>query len=182
MAHPEQQRFMQSVKDNFPLYFQGSKKVLDVGSADINGNARYLFNGCDNLEYTGCDVAMAPNVDIVSFCHELPFDDNYFDVIFSGECFEHDVFWAASLRKIYQMLKPGGLFFFTCATTGRAEHGTSRTSAGDSYTTSIGIEYYRNLTVDDASIVLSPDNNFKEYKFFTRENPLYDLYFYGIKE
>ena len=45
------------------------------------------------------------------------------------------------------MLKPGGLFVFTCAGACRNEHGTRRTSPGESYGT-IGnledmIDYYK---------------------------------------
>jgi hypothetical protein len=43
------------------------KCVLDVGSLDINGNNRYLF---DNCEYTGLDIGEGPNVDIVMPIHE----------------------------------------------------------------------------------------------------------------
>ena len=105
MAHNEQVEFLEYIKTNFPSYFEGNKTVLDVGSADINGNHKGLFDGCDDLNYYGCDVVKAPNVDVVGFCHELSFDDEYFDVIVSGECFEHDMYWTASLRKIYKMLK-----------------------------------------------------------------------------
>ena len=51
------------------------------------------------------------------------------------------------------MLKPGGLFTFTCASTGRPEHGTRRTSSSVSYGTVANIEdmqdYYKNLTMDN---------------------------------
>jgi len=48
------------------------------------------------------------------------------------------------------MLKPCGLFCFTCASTGTAEHGTIRTTPNESYG-SIGnliymCDYYNNLT------------------------------------
>ena len=62
------------------------RRVLDVGSGDINGNNRQYFGpGC----YTGCDLAPGPNVDVVSPCHELPFEPATFDVIISSECLEH---------------------------------------------------------------------------------------------
>lgn len=52
MAHQEQVRFCESVREKFPSLFVG-KKVLDAGSLDINGNNRYLFTDC---EYVGIDV------------------------------------------------------------------------------------------------------------------------------
>ncbi len=57
------------------------------------------------------------------------------------------------LKKIYKMLNPDGLFYFTCSSTGRAEHGTRRTSPNDSYGTIGNLEdmndYYKNLTIID---------------------------------
>ena len=52
MAHQEQINFCLYVKEKYPTFFN-NKKVLDVGSGDINGNNRYLFEDCD---YFGCDV------------------------------------------------------------------------------------------------------------------------------
>lgn len=182
MAHPEQIEFCKYVKDKYPEFFK-NKKILDVGSGDINGNNRYLFEDCD---YYGCDVVETDNVTHVGFSHELPFADETFDVIISTECFEHDMFWTASLRKIFKMLKVGGLFFFSCATTGRPEHGTMRSRPGSSNTVKIGIEYYGNLTADDVNMVLHTEDTFENAEFMVnpyagRGQPE-DLYFSGIKK
>jgi SAM-dependent methyltransferase len=72
-------------------------------------------------------------VTIVSKTSELPFEDHSFQTIVSTECFEHDPEWKASFQKIVSMLKPGGLFAFTCATTGRGEHGTRRSDNFSSF-------------------------------------------------
>ena len=39
-------------------------KVLDVGSFDVNGNYREIFESI-GLDYTGLDMEKGPNVDIV---------------------------------------------------------------------------------------------------------------------
>ena len=46
MAHHAQQEYCKSIKQMFPNLFTG--KVLDIGSMDINGNNRYLF---ENFEF-----------------------------------------------------------------------------------------------------------------------------------
>ena len=131
------------------------KVVLDVGSGDINGNNRFLFENC---EYNGNDVIHANNVTIVSKTKDLPFQNNSFDTIISTECFEHDPEYKESFIKIYNILKPDGLFVFTCASTGRNEHGTKKTSPNDSYGTIGNLEdmsdYYKNLTEIDLNDVL----------------------------
>ena len=179
--HPEAIHFTTFVKSQFPDYFK-DKKVIDVGSGAINGNNRFLFENCD---YTGNDVTYAPNVTIVSRTKDLPFPDNTFDTIISTECFEHDPEYQQSFQKIYQMLKPGGLFCFTCASIGRPEHGTRRTSPADSYGT-LGMivdmqDYYKNLTVQDVNEVIPLHSSFQCWRSYYNASTK-DLYFYGIKK
>jgi SAM-dependent methyltransferase len=169
--------FVKSIlKDNFD-----SKYVLDVGSGDINGNNRFLFNNCI---YQGNDVISAPNVTVVSKTKDLTFPDNTFDTIISTECFEHDPEYNESFKKIYKMLKPGGLFCFTCASTNRPEHGTRRTSPRDSYGTRGGLEdmvdYYKNLTIKDVNEVLDLNSSFSVWNSYYNST-MCDLYFVGIK-
>lgn len=179
--HLEAQNFTLYAKKVLPHYFD-SKLILDVGSGDINGNNRSLFTNCI---YNGNDVIDAPNVTIVSKTKDLPFNSNYFDTIISTECFEHDHEWVESFRNIHRMLKPDGLFIFTCASTGRREHGTRRTSPFDSYAT-IGnqpdfVDYYKNLTHEDINSVLNFRSTFSIcYTYYQPKS--YDLYFIGIKK
>jgi SAM-dependent methyltransferase len=179
--HPEARDFTLFVKQIMTTYFIG-KKVLDVGSGDINGNNRFLFQSCD---YDGNDVIEAKNVTIVSKTKDLPFMDNTFDTIISTECFEHDPEYKASFLKIYDMLKPDGLFCFSCASTHRPEHGTRRTSPADSYGTIGNLsdmsDYYKNLSEIDLNEVLPLNTLFSVwdtyYNYYTK-----DLYFVGIKK
>lgn len=179
--HYQARDFTLFVKSIFSSYFI-NKCVLDVGSGDINGNNRFLFENC---EYHGNDVIQAKNVTIVSRTKDLPFGANTFDTIISTECFEHDPEYKESFKKIYEMLKPGGLFFFTCASTGRPEHGTRRTTSCDSYGTLGNIEdmsdYYKNLTEIDLNDVLPLNILFSTWDTYFHDEAK-DLYFVGIKK
>ena len=179
--HPEARDFTLFVKSILPQYFS-NKNVLDVGSGYINGNNRFLFEHC---LYQGNDVIEAKNVTIVSKTKDLPFSSDTFDTIVSSECFEHDHEYKESFLKIYDILKPNGLFLFTCASTGRPEHGTMNTTPGDSLGT-IGqitdmMNYYKNLTIIDINNIIPIDSVFSVwdsyYNFDTK-----DLYFVGIKK
>lgn len=179
--HQQAKDFTLFVKKLFIDYFI-NKCVLDVGSGDINGNNRFLFNNC---EYHGNDVIHAKNVTIVSKTKDLPFVDSTFDTIISTECFEHDPEYKESFIKIYNMLKPDGLFCFTCASTGRPEHGTRRTTPMDSYGT-IGklqdmSDYYKNLTESDINEVLQLNELFSVWDTYYNYQTK-DLYFLGIKK
>jgi SAM-dependent methyltransferase len=175
MAHREQREWCELVKYAHDEYFVGTN-VLDIGSLDINGNNRYLFEQCN---YTGIDIGEGSNVDVVCSGHLFKSDD-LFDVVISTECFEHDEHWQQTLKNVINnLLKDGGLFLFSCAAPGRPEHGTKRTSPKDSPFTN---DYYRNLSEADIRSVLDCDALFSNYKFKTRIDFPQDLYFYGIKK
>jgi SAM-dependent methyltransferase len=175
MAHREQREWCELVKYAHDEFFVGTS-VLDIGSLDINGNNRYLFEQCN---YTGIDIGDGPNVDVVCSGHLFKSDD-LFDVVISTECFEHDEYWQQTLKNVINnLLKDGGLFLFSCAAPGRPEHGTKRTSPKDSPFTN---DYYRNLSEADIRSVLNCDEIFSNYKFKTRIDFPQDLYFYGIKK
>ena len=180
MAHHQQKNFCTSVKEKFPIFFNG-KWVLDIGSLDINGNNQYLFEQCG---YIGVDLLPGSNVDFVSMGHELLFPDECFDVIISTECFEHDQYYEKTIKNIVRLLKPGGLFIFSCATTGRPEHGTRRTTPEDApliHQFGDWGDYYKNLEETDIRQVLDIDKVFSKYEFST-QNETYDLYFWGLKQ
>ena len=175
MAHREQREWCELVKYAHDEFFVGTN-VLDIGSLDINGNNRYLFEQCN---YTGIDIGEGKNVDVVCSGHLFEYDD-LFDVVISTECFEHDEYWEQTLKNVINnLLKDGGLFLFSCAAPGRPEHGTKRTSPKDSPFTN---DYYRNLSEADIRSVLDCDAIFSNYKFKTRIDFPQDLYFYGIKK
>jgi len=179
--HIEARDFTLFVKRILNIFFIG-KRVLDVGSGDINGNNRFLFENC---EYDGNDVIQANNVTIVSKTKDLPFEKNTFDTIISTECFEHDPEYKESFIKIYNMLKPDGLFCFTCASSGRDEHGTRRSDPNCSYGTIGNLEdmsdYYKNLTEIDLNESLPLNNLFSAWDTYYNDNSK-DLYFVGIKK
>lgn len=171
MSHQSQLDFVKSVADRFPDYFTG-KKVLEIGSLDINGSIRQFFKDC---EYIGVDLGEGKGVDIVAKGEELTYPDNSFDVVASCECFEHNEEWEATFRNMIRM--SNRIVFFTCATTGRHEHGTRRTSPSDAPFCG---DYYRNLTEQDFRDKFSLEE-FGEYQFINNPNPP-DLYFWGIKK
>lgn len=179
MSHKEERNFCKSVREKIPSYFT-NKKVLEIGSGDINGNNNYLFEGC---HMTRVDVANGPNVDLVSYGHELTFVDELFDTIISTECFEHDKYYDKTILNILRMLRSGGLFIFTCATTGRPEHGTSRSKPWQVLSSRLenAEDYYKNLTEEDIRKVIPVDNLFIDYEFEVELNHC-DLFFWGIKK
>lgn len=184
MAHKAQVEFCTYVKDINPKWFKDSK-VLDVGSLDINGNNRYLF---DDSVYTGIDIGEGNNVDEVSLGHEYDAPDDTYDVIISTECFEHDMYYEKTISNIIRMLKPGGMFLFSCAAPGRPIHGVSINgvvSSDSPFTSTINNEwstYYKNLGISDIKELINLDEVFSDYEISESNDSHYDLYFWGIKK
>jgi len=171
MSHPQQKAFCLTIKDLLPNYFSGVN-VLDVGSLDINGNNRYLFDDC---EYTGIDLGEGPNVDKVCLAHE--FTGGPYDTIISTEMLEHDIHYQHSLLNMVRLLKPGGLLLLTCATTGRMPHGIELSNPADSPFTH---DYYQNVTEEDICEALPIKLMFSQC-VFTVDEDTHDLYFWGVK-
>ena len=99
-------RFVQSYLDDrrdAPL------KIADIGSMDVNGSYKPLFEEA-NWSYTGVDLAAGANVDVVlSSPYEWPMEDGQFDVVVSGQALEHVEFVWQTVSEVARVLKPGGL-------------------------------------------------------------------------
>lgn len=169
--HNSVRQFVKDVRKEYPRKFR-LRKVLEVGSRQINGTIRDLFWLCD---YTGLDIMKGKGVDVV-----CPVDyytsKSGFEVVISCEMLEHSETWERDLRAMYDLLAPGGLLILTCAAPHRAEHGTKRTTPECSPATT---DYYRNISVEDFQSVLPP-GLFDPY-VLQYSRGMSDLQFYGIK-
>jgi hypothetical protein len=178
MSHFEQLEFLAEVKNIFPDYFE-KKKVLEIGSLNINGTVRDFF---DNCNFIGLDLDEGHGVDIVCLGHHYDAPDNTFDVVISCECFEHNPFWIPTFYNMHRMTSQNGLVILTCATIGRPEHGTTKTTPQDSpFTVEKGWDYYKNLSVKDFTNAFDLHKMFKSFSFRINHASK-DLYFWGIKE
>jgi len=112
-----------------------SLNILDIGSADINGNnfdaiqeTSFHYNensrnSSFSLRYFGLDMDEGYNVDVVRDpeAAKLWDHDETFDVILSSNCFEHDNFFWDTFLKISAALKPGG-FILLIVPSAQAVH------------------------------------------------------------
>ncbi len=189
MAHLEQRDFLSRVKKLFPENFF-SVKVLDIGSFNVNGTERDFFS---NADITGLDIAEGECVDVVCPAQDYDAPDGSFDTIISCECWEHNPYYKESILNALRMLKSGGLFVFTCATTGRAVHGVPELEAeakenNENWTTMPNVltelwdnTYYKNVTISDIEEIIDLHEVFSRYTFEVEVNHG-DLYFWGVKK
>ena len=174
MAHPEQRVFFESVKQSMPQYFT-HVKVIEIGSLDINGSVRDFYN---TTTYVGVDLEEGKGVDLVAEGQNLDFSDNSFDVAVSAECFEHNPYWLETFVNMHRMASE--FVIFTCASDGRPEHGTTRTTPDNSPFT-LKWDYYKNLNASDFYNSLDLNSMFDEHEFSYNANSC-DLYFWGTKK
>jgi SAM-dependent methyltransferase len=101
----------------FETHGIGIRRVLDVGSLDINGSLRDLCP--DAVEYTGIDLEVGKGVDLVlddPYCY--PFPNGYFDLVLSTSCFEHDpMFWLTVLEML-RVVRDGGIIYINAPSSG----------------------------------------------------------------
>jgi SAM-dependent methyltransferase len=102
---------MQSFRDRYLSAMRTRPlAILDVGSADVNGSYRELL-ALPPWQYTGLDMGPGKNVDLVPqdpyYWHEIA--AHSYDVVVSGQAFEHAEFFWETMREIARALKPEGL-------------------------------------------------------------------------
>jgi len=153
------------------------KRVLEIGSLDINGSVRSFFEQCD---YTGLDIGPGPGVDVVCEGQKYDAPSASYDLVICCEVMEHNPFWPETFRNMMRLLRPGGIMVMSCATKGRLEHGTTRTDIGSSpHTVDQGWDYYRNLVAKDVTHEVDL-SELCSWGFATNLQS-WDLYMLGVK-
>lgn len=172
MSHKEQREFFEYAKNLMPEYFN-NVSVIEMGSLNINGTVRDFY---DTTQYVGVDLDNGPGVDLVCPAQDVDFPDNSFDVAVSAECFEHNPYWKETFLNMHRIASK--FVTFTCASDGRPEHGTTKTTPNNSPFT-LKWDYYCNLNEQDFKSEFDIDKMFKSYEFIYNDSS-FDLYFWGI--
>ncbi len=66
-----------------------------------------IFESLDNLEYITGDIE-SPLAKVMMDVHDIPFEENSFDVVFCNHVMEHVEDDIKAMSEIYRVLKPGG--------------------------------------------------------------------------
>jgi SAM-dependent methyltransferase len=105
---------MEQFVKTIPMLLKSSDiiNVLDIGSQIVSEQQqsyKELFKD-PKFKYEGCDIEKGLNVDIVmTNPYSIPVKDRSYDVIISGQTYEHiEFFWITSLE-LARIIKPGGL-------------------------------------------------------------------------
>ena len=109
--HKSSVQAMEKFKNNY-LNKESNLKILDIGSYDSSGtNYNYgRFLKEKNWQYQGMDIQEGPNVDIVvsDIYNWVEIEDESYDVVISGQAFEHMEFFWEAIKEVKRILRPGG--------------------------------------------------------------------------
>lgn len=112
---------MDFVRDVIAHYDLKGKDVLEVGSLNVNGSVRELF---ETDHYIGTDMRMGLGVDYAVNAHDLGgYFQQQFDVVVSTEMLEHDEAFWVSVQEMGIVLKRGGFLILTARGNGFPQHG-----------------------------------------------------------
>jgi hypothetical protein len=175
MAHKEQLEFFERLNASLASHFSQANRILEVGSQNINGTVRPMFQRAK--DYIGIDLGMATSVDWVIPGQLIELPNGWADITLSTECFEHCREWSNVLLNMIRITRERGLVIVTCAGIGRPTHGTIDSDEVSSpFTTS----YYKNLGVDDISSKIALGAYFDIHGFEVNSASK-DTYFWGIR-
>lgn len=103
-----------------------NKRVLEVGSLDVNGSIRPILESYNPDEYVGIDIRDGPRVDLVLDAKNLveEFGEESFDVVISTETLEHVDDWKEVVSNVKRVCKEDGVILLTSVSKDYPYHPT----------------------------------------------------------
>ena len=100
------------------------RRVLEVGSMDVNGSVRPAIERLHPRSYLGVDITEGPRVDCICRAEDLVarFGRASFDVVISSEMLEHVRDWRRVISNLKHVLAPGGSMLITTRSRGKLYH------------------------------------------------------------
>lgn len=110
--HPSSVENMKKIREQYLQYLSDIKnpKVCDVGGLYDQPHKTYLrlFEDIPGLEWVVCDIKAHPSVDyVMTGPYRLPFADETFDLVISGQMLEHCSNPFKSVAEMKRVLKVG---------------------------------------------------------------------------
>ncbi|MFC1790348.1 class I SAM-dependent methyltransferase [Patescibacteria group bacterium] len=101
------------------------KRVLEVGSFNVNGSLRKFFQSNHPASYLGIDLVKGPGVDLVCPVEKIvsEFGQESFDLIIATELLEHIRDWRLVINNLKSVCRSGGIILLTTRSIGFPYHG-----------------------------------------------------------
>jgi len=101
------------------------RRIIDVGSTNMNGSFRTILGQYEPKEYLGVDLSEGEGVDEICNAENLieKYGDNSFDIVVSAEMLEHAKDWKSAIHNMKTILKPNGIIMLTARSYWFPYHG-----------------------------------------------------------
>jgi 2-polyprenyl-3-methyl-5-hydroxy-6-metoxy-1,4-benzoquinol methylase len=101
------------------------KRIIEIGSHDINGTLRAFVESRNPAEYIGVDIEKGPGVDIICDAKKIieHFEKESFDIVIATELIEHVREWRKVISNIKNICRPNGIMLITTRSIGFQYHG-----------------------------------------------------------
>ncbi len=102
-----------------------NKRVIEIGSYNINGSLRAFIESRRPFEYIGVDIVAGPGVDIICPAQDIlsKFGSASFDIVVATELIEHVLDWRLVISNIKNICKTNGVIIVTTRSLGFKYHG-----------------------------------------------------------
>src|SRR5712692_2990177 len=101
------------------------RRVIEVGSRNVNGSLRPIIESWEPSEYIGVDIDKGPGVDLICDAKAIveKFGEESFDVVITTELLEHVRDWRNAISNIKRVCKTNGIVLLTTRSCGYGYHG-----------------------------------------------------------
>ncbi len=153
------------------------KKVLEVGSLNVNGSLREYVQSLHPISYLGVDVVPGEGVDYICPAELMveAFGERKFDLVICTEMLEHVQDWRLAIKNLKLVCVVGGTILLTTRSKGFPKH-------------DFPYDYWRfepadmkEIFSDCTSVVVEPDFTMPGvFVLATRGEMILDLELYGV--
>jgi SAM-dependent methyltransferase len=101
------------------------KRIIELGSYDVNGSLRPYIESNGPKEYIGVDLYPGKYVDVLCYAEDVlgVYGPESFDIIVTTEMLEHVFNWRKIINNMKIMCKSGGIILITTRSYGFGLHG-----------------------------------------------------------